>query len=235
MGSAAEMLINTTTYGAHALAFFMAGNLAWAVVYFTVFLNIRRHGVVEIPAAAVASNLAWVTVWGYFYRTDLGSLFVWANRGAIVLEMAVFVYVLINGAKHVRLPEVRRWFRPGLVASYVCWFLMLYLFVRGGNDTPNGIVSGMIIAVYMSALYLFIELSAIDANQYSLTVAWGKLIGNGCGSLFCAIAYPDKRFLLCLCIITFLLDVLYLLLFRHRNSVYRQDRATAGLTPEFRT
>lgn len=223
----AESLLNTATYGTLPLAFFMAGNIAWAVVYLMVFLNIRKHGAVEIPAAAVASNLAWVTVWGFLFRSDLGTLFVWANRGAIILELAVFIYVLMNGAKHVRIPEVRRWFKPGMIVSYVCWFVMLYFFVQQKQDTPNGILSGMIIALFMASLYVLIELSAIDANQYSLTVAWGKLVGNLCGSLFAVSVYPTNRFLITMCVITFLLDVVYLLLFRHRNSVYQRDRATA--------
>ncbi|MBC8085863.1 MAG: hypothetical protein H7Z40_01250 [Phycisphaerae bacterium] len=219
MGSGADMLLNTTAYAMAPLLLFLAGNVAWAVVYGMVFLNVRRHGAVEIPAAAVASNFAWVTVWGLCYRTDAGTLFVWANRGAIVLELAVFGYVLFRGARHVRTPEVRRWFKPGLVASYVCWVIMLYLFAHQKYETPNGIISGMIVALYMSTLYVVVELSGIDASQYSLAVGWGKLIGNLCGSLFCVMVYPANHFLLSLCAITFVLDVIYLALFRLRKSV----------------
>ncbi|GEM_PF-3176129 len=222
-----EGLLNTTAYGMAPLLLFLAGHVAWAVVYVMVFRNIRRHGVVEIPAAAVASNLAWVTVWGFLYRTDMGTLFVWANRAAILLELTVFGYVLATGARHVRIPEVRRWFKPGLVASYVCWLVMLYLFAYQKYETPNGIISGLVVALYMATLYVVVELSDMHASQYSLTVGWAKLMGNTCGSLFCVLVYPTNHFLLSLCAITFILDATYLLLFRHRHSVSVRGPAPA--------
>jgi hypothetical protein len=227
LAGAEDMLLNTSLYAITPLALLLAGNLAWAVVYLMVFRNIRRHGAVEIPAAAVASNLAWVTVWGLCYRSDLGSVFVWANRAAVVLELSMFSFVLFKGARHVRIPEVRRWFKPGLVASYVCWFIMLYFFVQQKYDAPNGIISGFVVALFMSALYVLVELSDIDASQYSLLVGWGKLVGNSCGALFSLLMYPANHFLLTICAITLVLDGVYLLLFKQRKALDPRGRAIA--------
>lgn len=238
MNTGSEMLLNTTVYAMTPLLLLLAGYAAWAVAFVMVFRNMRAHGVVEIPAAAVASNLAWITAWGLFYRTDLGALFVWANRGALLATVIVFGYTLLYGARHVRIPEVRRWFAPGLVASYLCWLILLYLFAYQPYEsyqpnqsvfsyqpyeTPNGIISMFVVALFMSTLYVLVELSDVHASQYSLTVGWAKLLGNSCGALFCLLVYPANHLLLSLCVITVLLDAMYLLLFRHRHSVSAQD------------
>ncbi|MGV3709639.1 MAG: hypothetical protein ACO1Q7_12440 [Gemmatimonas sp.] len=218
-------LLNTATYAPAALGVLLAGHISWALLYVMVLRNVGRHHVVEIPPAAVAANFAYVTTWGLLNQSDLGALFVWANRGAVLLEGAVFLYVLFNGAKHVKLPEVRRWFKPGLVLSYVCWLLMLATFTRQHYELPSGLVSGFIVSMFMSILYVMTELAEIDPGQYSRTAGWAKLVGNGCGTVFCALAYPGSDFLLTVCAITVILDVVYVLLFSRRLALLHSGAA----------
>ncbi len=210
--------MNTVAYSSLQLALIAAACSAWTVMAVAVLRGIRRHGAVEVPAAAAAANFAWATVWGVCYRTDLGALFVGANVAAVLLALAVFVYVHRNGSRHVKLPEVRHYFKSGLLVSYVFWLLLLVLFVRQGNDTPNGMLSGFMVSVFMSSLYVTIELSDIEPNQYSLVAGWAKLLANSSASAFCVLTYPSNHFLLTLCVITGVLDVTYLLLFRQRRS-----------------
>lgn len=210
-------MLNTALYSPLQLTLIAVSCVSWCVMISTVLRGIRRHGAIEIPAAAAAANLAWATVWGLRNRTDLGGLFVGANMVALLLSLAIFGYVVKNGARHVKLAEVRRWFRPGLLVSYGFWLWLLFLFVRQGNDTPNGMLSGFIVSVFMSSLYVAIELSDIEPNQYSLVAGWAKLTANGCAAAFCFMTFPANHFLLTLCVITMVLDVLYLLLFRHRR------------------
>lgn len=219
-------LLNTNTYTSLQLALLALGHAAWAVLYLMVLRNIRRHGVVEIPAAAVAANFAYVSVWGLMRQTDLGSLFVWLNRGGLVLELAVFGYVLMNGAKHIRIPEIQRWFKPGMLLSYACWLAMISMFARQNYDVSTGLVGGFIVSLTMSTMYVVVELSEIDANQYSLVAGWAKLIGNACASAFCVMVYPANHFLLTLCAITLVLDLAYLALFR-RRLLDQPDRVPA--------
>ena len=210
-------MLNTALYSTLQLTLITTACVAWLVMIASVLRGIRRHGAVEIPAAAAAANLAWATVWGLLNRTDLGGLFAGANAVAFLLALAIFGYVAKNGVRHVKLAEVRRWFTPGILVSYVFWLWLLILFVRQGNDTPNGMLSGFIVSVFMSSLYVTVELSGIDLTQYSGVAAWAKLIANGSAFLFCVLVYPSNHFLLCLCVITVVLDVMYLLLFRHRR------------------
>jgi len=210
-------MLNTAMYTPLQLSLITVSAVSWFVMIATVLRGIRRHGAIEIPAAAAAANLAWATVWGLLNRTDLGGLFVGANAVALLLAMIIFGYVLKHGARHLKLAEVRRWFTPGLLVSYVFWLWLLFLFVRQGNDTPNGLLSGFIVSVFMSSLYVAIELSDIEPNQYSLLAGWAKLAANGCATAFCFITYPANHFLLTLCVITVVLDALYLRLFRERR------------------
>jgi hypothetical protein len=67
------------------------------------------------------------------------------------------------------------------------------------------------------------ELSELHPSQYSRTVGWAKLLGNLCGATFCVLVYSANHLLMSLCLITVLLDALYLLLFRHRHAVSARD------------
>ncbi|MEP6834260.1 MAG: hypothetical protein ABJB74_12750 [Gemmatimonas sp.] len=210
------MMLNTALYSPLQLALAGGAGLAWTVMVVAVLRGIQRHGAVEIPAAAAAAVLAWATVWGLLYHTDLGRVFVGASILAGVFALSIFGYVLKNGARHVKIPEVRRYFRPGLIVSYLFWLWLLFLFVRQGNDTATGVLSGFIVSVFMSSLYVAIELSDIDPTEYSAVAAWSKFTANGCAAAFCFTTYPANHLLLSLCGITVVLDVLYVLLFRQR-------------------
>ncbi len=109
---------------------------------------------------------------------------------------------------------------------------MLNFFVQGRNDTSTGILSGFIATLLMSALYVMVELSNIDPSQYSKLAAWAKLLGNGFASIFCVMVYPDKHFLLTICAITFVLDVVYLVMFQ-RQRLGRAALAPAPVIREF--
>ncbi len=218
MNAGADLLINTVAYTPLQITLFALGGVFWVIAYVAVLRGIAKHRVVEIPAAAVACNMAWETTWGLIYRTDLGTIFVWGYRSWFVLDLFIFGFLFLEGAKHIKVPELRTWFRPGLLFSFLAWLTMLYFFVGEGYDTTTGLTSGFIATLLMSALYLLVELAEINAFQFSRLVAWSKLLGNGFASLFCFMVYPNNQFLLSICVITFVLDVVYLALFRRRVS-----------------
>ena len=55
--------INTAKYTTPEIVFFSLGGFFWVVCYAAVLGAIRKHRVVEIPAAAVVANMAWETTW----------------------------------------------------------------------------------------------------------------------------------------------------------------------------
>jgi hypothetical protein len=180
-----EALINTAKYSALQIALFSVGGAFCVVCYAAVLRGIAKHHVVEIPAAAVASNMAWEITWALLYRTDLGVVFVWGYRTWLLLDVFIFGYLFLHGEQHVRNPVLRRYFRPGLVAGTACWVGLFYFFVQQGYDTSTGLVTGYVATMIMSALYLVMELVNLKQGQVSTLAAWMRLLSNGLVSVFC--------------------------------------------------
>ena len=216
MIAAGEALINTAKYSTLQIALFSVGGAFCVVCYAAVLRGIAKYHVVEIPAAAVASNMAWEITWALLYRTDLGVVFVWGYRTWLLLDVFIFGYLFLYGAQHVRNPALRRYFRPGLLAGTACWVALLYFFVKEGYDTSTGLVTGYTATMIMSALYLVMELVNLKPGQISTLAAWMRLLSNGLVSVFCFLVYPELRFLLTLCVLTFILDCLNIVQLRRQ-------------------
>jgi len=222
-----EPLINTAKYSTAELLFFAAGGLAWALAYMGVLREIVRKRFVEIPATAVTANIAWEFVWGVVHRTDLGSLFAWGYRLWFLLDVFIVWGLLRYGVDRVATPKLRRYFHAAVVLSVLAWTTALWLLVRQGYDTPNGIVTGYMVTLLMSALYVPQFFREENRRRYSPFVAWCKLLGNGLVIVFCALAYSDNRFLLTICGVTLALDVYYTWLFHTRRVAVGVPRVAA--------
>ncbi len=212
-----EPLVNTAEYSTPALLFFAAGGLAWALAYMGVLREIVRRKFVEIPATAVAGNIAWAFTWGIVHRTDLGALFVWGYRTWFLLDVFIVWGLLRYGVRHLATPRLRDYFRLAVVLAILAFTATLYLLVRQGYDTSTGLVSGYMVTLMMSALYIPQFFRERDRAPYSPFVAWCKLLGNGLVIGFCVLVYPENRFLLTLCAVTLVLDVYYVYLFHTRR------------------
>ena len=106
-----EPLVNTAKYTTPELVFFAAGGLAWALAYMGVLRQIVRQRFVEIPATAVAGNIAWEFTWGLVYRTDLGLVFVWGYRLWFLLDVFIVWGLLRYGVRHLGTAKLREYFR----------------------------------------------------------------------------------------------------------------------------
>jgi len=213
-----EPLVNTAKYSTPELLFFAAGGLAWALAYMGVLREIVRQRFVEIPATAVTANIAWEFTWGIVHRTDLGSLFAWGYRVWFFLDVFIVWGLLRYGVRHLGTPKLRESFRLAVLLAILAWTATLLLLVRQGYDTPNGIVSGYMVTLLMSALYVPQFFRERDRTPYSPFVAWCKLLGNGLVIGFCVLAYPENRFLLTVCGVTLVLDLYYTWLFHTRKA-----------------
>ena len=217
MTLAGEPLFNTVKYAPVELIFFGLGGLGWALAYLGVIREILRKRFIEIPAAAVAANIAWEFTWGIVHRTDLGAVFVWGYRAWFFLDLFIVIGLLRYGTRHLATPRLKEVFYLATVLGILAWSATLLLLVRQGYDTPNGLVSGYMVTLMMSALYIPQYLREPDKQHYSPFVAWCKLLGNGLVIGFCWLALGENRFLLTLCLVTAILDVYYVLLFHGRR------------------
>lgn len=218
MTPGSQLAINTLDYTTVELLFFAAGGLGWALAYLGVLREIVRNRYVEIPAAACCANIAWELNWGILHRTDLGWAFAWGYRAWFFLDVFIVIGLLRYGTRHLATPRLARVFRAAALGGIAGFSAVIHLLVESGADTSNGLVSGYMVTLMMSALYVPQFFRETDRRNYSPFVAWCKLLGNGLVIGFCALAMPEKRFLLALCLVTAVLDVYYVLLFHTRRA-----------------
>ena len=223
--------LNTAKYSEPMLLLFGIGCFLWAVAYVGVLQKIRTRRYVEIPAAAVVANIAWEFVWGFVFTTDMGLLFQWGYRIWFFLDVFITWNLFRYGPQQISNATLRRWFAPATVFGLAAWTAMLYFFVKQGMDSPYGGISGYILNVMMSALYIVLLVQQNDLRDFSYLVAWSKMLGTGILSVFNAILVPQNGFLMTLCAVTFLLDVAYIVTF-HRMAARLRAAAPAGVSSQ---
>jgi hypothetical protein len=223
--------LNTAKYSEPMLLLFGIGCVLWAVAYVGVLQKIRTRRYVEIPAAAVVANIAWEFVWGFVFTTDMGMLFQWGYRIWFFLDVFITWNLFRYGPRQISNATLRRWFAPATVFGLAAWTAMLYFFVKQGMDSPYGGISGYILNVMMSALYIVLLVQQNDLRDFSYLVAWSKMLGTGILSVFNAILVPQNGFLMTLCAVTFLLDVAYIVTF-HVMAARLRAAAPAGVSSQ---
>jgi hypothetical protein len=214
---------NTDQYPVPLLILFGVGCFGWVVAYVAIVKNALRNQFLEIPAGAVVANIAWEFVWGFLYPNELGRFFSWGYRIWFFFDLGI-VYMLFRfGERQVELPELKAVFRPACVFGVLAWAVGIYFFVGEGYDTGYGAISGYILNTMMSALYVVIILRHGQLYDFSLVVAWSKMLGTALLTIFNFIVQSHNPYLLLLCLLTLALDLLYIGLF----YAIRSGRAAA--------
>src|SRR5437867_13124333 len=108
---AMEQLINTTKYSMLEIGFFGTAGAVWIVVYAAVIRGSLKKQFVEIPAATVVANFSWEIIWGFVYRTDLGTMFVWGYRTWFFMDLYIVWQLYRYGYKQVLNPYLQQYFR----------------------------------------------------------------------------------------------------------------------------
>lgn len=202
------------------LLLFAVGCVGWVVAYIGVALTLRRRQYVEIPAGAVAANIAWEFVWGFLFGSNMGKLFTLGYALWCVQDVYITYSTFRFGPRQTDNPHLRRWFAPLFAFAIVAWGVCIYWFVRDGFDTGYGAITGYILNVMMSALYITLLLKS-DARDFTPLVGWSKMLGTLLLSVFNVMVRGNDGFLMSLCAITFALDVAYLALLHARRAGVR--------------
>lgn len=208
---------NTTDFTVFQLALFSAGCIGWVVAYVGTAMTIVKRQVVEIPAGAVAANVAWEFVWGFIIGSTMGRAFTWGYALWCLQDLFITYSTFKYGHKQVSNPQLRKAFKPAMAFGIVAWGFAIYFFVKGGYDNGYGAFSGYILNVMMSALYILLLLQG-NARDFSALVGWSKMIGTGLLSVFGFIVNRHNLFLMSLCLISFILDMAYIGLLHQRTK-----------------
>ena len=226
----ADLWINTVRYSVPALTVFGLGCVLWLIAYIAILIGVRRNRFVEIPAAAVVANVSWEWMWSFVYTGDTGRLLEAGYRGWVFLDFVIVYFLFRYGSTQVLNPTLRRYFGPAVAFGIASWSVGIYYFVRNGYDMSMGATSAYIINVMMSAVYLVLVATHPERN-FSRLIGWTKGLGTACFSVFMFMAplrryqeetLADKQFLLTLCVVTLVLDAVYVL------ALHRRPRRNNG-------
>jgi hypothetical protein len=204
---------NTDEYSVLQLVVFGLGCFGWVVAYAGTLQMLAKQRFLEIPAAAVCANVAWEFVWGFLYPNDLGHFFTWGYRAWFFLDVFITYNLFRVGVKQIDTPAIRKHFVPICAATILAWAVGIFFFVRQGYDTGVGAVSGYILNVMMSWLYITLLLRH-PVGWFSDLVAWSKMLAT------------LNAVVITLGVVTFVLDVAYTVLLRQRRK--EQKLAVAG-------
>ena len=207
--------LNTTDYTPFELILFGIGCFGWVVSYVAILRRVQRNRFLEIPAGAVVANVAWEYLWGFTFTTSMGMVFAWGYRIWFFLDLFIVYMLFKYGWKQADTPVIARAFNVASAFGIVCWLAALYYFIREGYDTSYGAISGYILNVMMSALYLVLIAKQSNNPQYfSEVVAWSKMLGTALLSVFNFMVRPDDHLLMTLYVATLVLDVAYIVAVR---------------------
>lgn len=223
MTPGADMWFNTVKYTPAQLWIFCVGCFLWVICYVAVIRHALREKFLVIPAAAVVANISWEWLWGFFYKPDMGLVVWWGYRIWGVLDVAILIFLYKYGSKQLLTATGKKYFPHAVTFGLIAWFASLYFFIGEGYDMAMGATSAYIINTMMSAVYIVMVVKHPEIRKFSFTVAWTKCLGTALNSVFMFIApltlygapdVPAKRgFLLTLCVLAFILDVVFLAAF----------------------
>lgn len=219
---------NTVDYTVPQLVIFALGSVGWVIAYVATTATLIKKKFVEIPAGAVVANMAWEVVWGFIYGCDTGRAFTYGYALWAIQDVFITWGLFKYGSKQVANEYLKGWFKRACAFGIIAWFFAFYFFVGEGYDNGYGAISGYIINVMMSALYIDMVLQH-DSGQFSMLVAWSKALGTGGFSVFNVMRHPEDRFLMALCLITAVLDTIYIVLL-YRLRARKAMRSTAATT-----
>jgi len=196
------------------------GCLLWVFTYIKVIHAIRKNAFIEIPLIAVTANFAWEFLWSFVFITDMGLLYVWGYRLWFFLDCFIVYGLFKDGYKQIETPSIRKYASHIIALAIAGWVFMVYYYIKIYDEpvSHNGVFSGYILNVMMSALYIPIMLRMGATWQFSKWAAWFKGVGTLLITVFCFLRYDDG-FLLSMCIVTTLLDATYIYLVMRKKLI----------------
>lgn len=204
--------LNLDYYTPFQLILFGIGAVLWLVNYGVLIRKVVKEKFVEMPAAVLCANFAWEFIWGFVFTQNMGAILGIGYQLWFVLDCYIVYGFYKYGYKQVN-ASVIPYYRGIFTFALVGWAVVLYFFVKQGYDNPIGATSAYVINILISSLYVFLFLRTENKSVFSFTTAWTKCVGTGLISLMCILVWPQNLFLICMCVICFLLDVFYIYLF----------------------
>lgn len=208
---------NYNEYNGFELLLLGSGFIFWYKAYYHIIRNGFNNKFNEMPMIVAAGNIAWEFSWSFFFKGDLGRLFVWGCMIWFFMDCIINYQVLTFNRQKVSHPWIKKNYFYIYLFYLITWFLIVFYMAEDGDDNQLGVVSALLINVVMSSLYIYqLILIPQERNKgLDLKVAWWKMIGTGTISIASIYLWPSNGFLLCMGFASLFLDLIYIYLFKN--------------------
>lgn len=214
--AALRLHINLASYPLHEVLFLAVGFIGWAIAYHDVLKNIHRYKIVEIPIIVAALDIGWEFGYAFLLDNDFGPLFTWGCVLWFFMDLHINYHALKYSRKLVTNPWIKKYFAIIYVFVLVHGFFITYYMRTENEDDGLGLISAYFINILISSLYIY-QLFCFPHYRnkgFSYRVAWAKFIGTAAISVVCFMHLPDNQYLHSMCTAVFIMDVLYIYLFK---------------------
>jgi len=196
---------------------FLTGFWLWAWAYYIIIKNIFKYKIVEMPVGVGPGNFAWEIIWSFFFVGDLGKPFQWGCRLWFFMDIFINYFTLKYGQKQVQSPFFKKYFYFLYFFFFASWIAVVYTMGAAGDDNQLGVVSALLINVVMSGLYIqqLVDNPEYRGKGFSYAVGWLKMFGTGAITVASIRYWPDNTFLITLGTLSFILDAMYIYLFKN--------------------
>lgn len=231
-----EALLNLKDYTPLQLAFYSACFVSWLSMYLIVVRDIVKLRFAPVPGAAWCAFFAWEILRGFVFPLGVGPLFAWGVMIFAPLSCYILWGVIRYAHKQFFADVLRRHAVAMLVAVFLAWMVVLYLFIPRKDD-PSGLSSVAIVSAPMALqfIYLLRNLSEREGSagiaKLSYASAWLMFSGNVFGALCYSLDAHRRSWLMVLWAVTVLLSLAYVVLFRRLRGWSSSVTFQAALGP----
>lgn len=217
--------VNVLGYTQFELVLFFTGFVSWFAAYILILKGVRKFKINEMPLMVGPGNWVWEFIWGFMFEPELGKPFIYGVRLWFFLDVFINVTILVFGYKQLPLPVLKKRFRYTYIIALIFWFFTVWTFGKVGDDNPLGVTSALMINVIMSGLYLYqlVFNANLRGKGLSFKVAILKCIGTGVITLGSIFKWPDALFLINLGVISFVIDIIYIVLFKQYKPIKEEE------------
>ncbi|MDH5544142.1 MAG: hypothetical protein OEZ43_01040 [Gammaproteobacteria bacterium] len=219
--------INCVPYTKLQMVLFAGGCLMWVVAYVIMIKNARKFRFIEMAAFAGVSNFAWEALWSWWYTPDTGQFMVWTYRAWFFLDVYIVYLLFKYGHKQIQNEYLRKYYSLWCPAALVACMVVYYYFIKQGYDMPIGANTAYICQIILSVLCPLVLLNAKTLDGISFHFAWLRTFGTAANTVFMFLHYPDNHFVHTLGVISFVLDMGYLYLYKKKELNLKQGYTAA--------
>ncbi|MDQ0902738.1 hypothetical protein [Paenibacillus sp. V4I7] len=181
----------------------------WTITYIWIIYKGFRDRTYGMPIAALCANITWEFLFSFvmpFHPLQQIVTLLWFLLDCIILFQFFYFSKSLSP----------KWPIKPIVFSSLGIALLLHYGMAVEFQDPEGKYSAFGINLMMSMLFIKMLLKQ-DLQGQSIYIAYSKMVGTLCASIWCYSLYPHSILLNIMYILTFILDVVYILLVYNKS------------------